>query len=182
MTCMKMLNTASWKNSCGGHTCAHAQVCPYQPFTGHDAGKVDHLQVGRLRDQRVRRQRDDVVAYPCQGLTLERAEEKKRNGESDKKGNQVIEIGFGPWGMLWPSWRRWNRNHFIRSFHAATSITPAHKLFPVTACPQAWPKRHNNRQNNTSLIQANPRVHRWHFLTSKLHSTNCIWGYLCFLR
>lgn len=42
-----------------------ACVCPYQPFAGHDAGKVDHLQMGRLRDQRVWWQRDDVVAYPC---------------------------------------------------------------------------------------------------------------------
>ncbi|TNN33937.1 hypothetical protein EYF80_055906 [Liparis tanakae] len=59
-----------------------------QPFTGHDAGEVDHLQVGGLGDERVRRQRDDVVAYPRQGLTLEmvdgRREDRKRERESEK--------------------------------------------------------------------------------------------------
>lgn len=36
---MKILISASLKTMC-----VHA----YQPFTGHDAGKVDHLQMGRL--------------------------------------------------------------------------------------------------------------------------------------
>lgn len=48
----------------GTCVCVRAALRPYQPFTGHDAGEVDHLQMGRLGDQRVRRQGDDVVAYP----------------------------------------------------------------------------------------------------------------------
>lgn len=45
--------------------CVYPRVCPHQSFIWHDAGKVDHLQMRRLRDQRVWRQRDDMVAYPC---------------------------------------------------------------------------------------------------------------------
>lgn len=64
---------------------------PYQSFTWHDAGQVDHFQMGRLRDQRVRRQRDDVVAYPRQGLTLERASEVKGAWRKTCKGEGVTD-------------------------------------------------------------------------------------------
>lgn len=71
----------------------------------------------------------------------EHGKEMTEREKGTKRGRQkVIEIGFGPWGILWPSWRRWNRNHFIRLFHIATFITPAHKLLPVTVCPQACPQ------------------------------------------
>lgn len=47
-----------------GNTCESISMCPYQPFAGRDAGKMDDLQVSRLRDQRVRRQGDNVITYP----------------------------------------------------------------------------------------------------------------------
>lgn len=75
--------------------------------------------------------------------------------------------------MPWPSLRRWNRNNFIRLFHIATFITPAHKLFPVSLST-GKPTRRCHRQNNTSRIPAGPEVPAWHLLTSKLQSTHFI--------
>lgn len=101
---------------------------PYQSFTGHDAGQVDDLQVSRLRDQRVWRQGDDVVAYPRQGLTLEVRSGKERRRErardwATKKKKKTFWDWFGPWGTLWPSAPgRWDRN---RSSDCSTS--PRHK-------------------------------------------------------
>lgn len=42
-----------FENSLSLFDCVHLQRGPHQAFVWHDAGKVDHLQMGRLRDQRV---------------------------------------------------------------------------------------------------------------------------------
>lgn len=66
--------------------------------------------MSRLRDQRVRRQGDDVVAYPRQGLTLEvrsgrREEERERQIEQKKKKSKRIEIGWVREGHFDPALR-----------------------------------------------------------------------------
>lgn len=104
--------------------------------------------------------------------------EREKGGVTKRERQKVIEIGFGPRGMLWPSWRRWNRNHFIRLFHIATSITPAHKLFPVTVCPQACPQDTVTDRTTHHQYQPTSRCPGWHFLTSKLQSADSICWYL----
>lgn len=104
-----------------------------------------------------------------------KAAEKRRNGGSEwqKEKRKLSRLVLGPRGMLWPSWERWNRNHFIRLFHIATSVTQTVSCHSLS---KGRPNRHHHWQNNTDLISAYPKVHRLHSLTSKLHSTYSFYG------
>lgn len=90
---------------------------------------------------------------------MERAGDKKR-----RKKKKVIEIGFGPRGMPWPSWRmkevKQKSFHLIvphcHFHHSGTQIVSCHSL------STGMSERHCQRENNTALMPANPEVHGWH--------------------
>lgn len=139
--------------------------CPYQSFTGHNAGQVDDLQVSRLRDQRVRRQGDDVVAYPCQSLTLEERRERKRRreeGEKKRKSDKLspkkiknIEIGWVREGHFDPALQGGETEivHQIVPHRRSTKSVSCQSLSAGTAT------RHCHRQNNKSHTHMRASAH-----------------------
>lgn len=74
-----------------------------------------------------------------------------------KREEKVIEIGFGPRGMPWPSWRMKQK-----SFHLIVPHCHFHHCSAQTvSCPSlsaGMPERPCQGENNT----ANPEVHGWH--------------------
>lgn len=83
--------------------------------------KVLHCRQ-RQKKQRVGQQKNDS---------------KRQKGDRDRKFLKLVLVCRERCDF---SWRRWNRHHFIRLFYIPTAITPSHKLFPVTVCPQACPQ------------------------------------------
>lgn len=87
---------------------------------------------------------------------------EKKTRETKGERQKVIGIGFGSWGMLWPSWRRWNRHHFIRLFHITSPIALSHKPFPGHSLSTGMPARRLRR--SSGACTSKPATPAWYLV------------------
>lgn len=97
------------------------------------------------------------------GRRQRRGEMKKWREQVIEREKKVIEIGLGPRGMPWPSWRM--KEVKQKSFHL---IVPHchfhHSGTPTVSClsvSTGMPQTCCLRQNNRALMPDKPKVHGW---------------------